>query len=205
MLDGRKTETRKAIKIRYRPEEVGFSIVRRTFSGEYCYLRTCDEWEAEVRRLKDPYSPGDILYVRETWAEVGIFHPNLGEYSQHYVYKASYSTDLDIPPIQWRPSIHMPKKAARIFLRVNNVRVEQLQDMRLKDCLAEGVRLTSTEIDDFVKAPIRARERFAAVWNSTVKNADLPRYGWDANPWVWVIEFERISREKAFEKDSQGP
>ena len=164
--------------------------------------------------FKAPYQPGDILYVRETF---------LKEWNGEFYYRADFDSDYLSPcealsggypeyciyhpgcegcsrepeRILWRPAIHMPKEAARIFLRVTDVRVEPLWNMRLKDCLEEGVILTSSEIDDHIKAPIRARERYSAVWDSTIKPKDRSRYGWAANPWVWVIEFERISKEDA--------
>lgn len=73
----------------------------------------------------------------------------------------------------------MPKEAARLFLRVTGVRVERLQDIDDDGVVAEGLKIG----DDF-----------DVLWDSTIKKDDLPLYGWDANPWVWVIEFER--REK---------
>lgn len=119
-----------------------------------------------------PYRPGDILYVRETWCQ---------QQSEEYpfVYKASVQTP-DAWMGQWRPSIHMPKDAARIFLRVTNVRVERLQEITDNDIVAEGL-----EIGCY----------FDELWDSTIKKANRSIYGWAANPWVWVIEFERISKE----------
>ena len=93
-----------------------------------------------------------------------------------------YRTEnLDELNVRWRPSIHMPKEAARLFLRVTDVRVERLQDMRLIDCLKEGVQFTIAEQGDLVIQGIRARERFSGVWDSTIKPADLPIYGWETN------------------------
>lgn len=136
-----------------------------------------------------PFTPGDILWVRETWFDMT---DNNGD----VLYR--YAADL-LPPDnpadwRWKPSIHMPKEAARIFLRVKDVRVEHLGDMRLHDCLNEGVRLSAAVENDLVRAPIRAREWFSQVWDSTIKPADRDKYGWDANPWVWVIEFEKIEK-----------
>ena len=85
--------------------------------------------------------------------------------------------------LKWRPSIHMPREAARIFLRVTGVRVERLQDVKYFDCLAEGIPYRQMEADIV--------QDFAALWDRTIKPADLPTFGWAANPWVWVIEFER--------------
>ena len=135
-----------------------------------------------------PCCCGDVLYVRETWCKGSL---NGG--AEQYFYKAD---DNDFH-CQWRPSIHMPKEAARIFLRVTDVRVERLQDIRLEGCLAEGVQLTFLEERDFAKRGLIAWQRYSTVWDSTIKKSDLGKCGWDANPWVWVIEFERISKEKA--------
>jgi hypothetical protein len=92
----------------------------------------------------------------------------------------------DILPIRWRPSIHMPREAARLFLRVTDVRVERLQNISAEDCEAEGY---------FETAPVEPRPRswFSEVWNA--RNAKRG-YGWDSNPWVWVYTFERITKEE---------
>lgn len=143
---------------------------------------------------KAPYRPGDILYVRETWCKTDCFGLQDG-----YVYKANDNSILEqtgfIP--KWRPSIHMPREAARIFLRVESVRVERLQnitDEQAKKEGAEGWLVASTR--DWDKNPDYILS-FRYIWNHTVKKAYRDLYGWDANPWVWVIEFERISREEA--------
>lgn len=129
-----------------------------------------------------PYHPGDILWVRETWTRLpetpgGHFRPR-----GVYYYKAGE----DLRPEKyrgngWHPSIHMPREAARIFLRVTDVRVERLQDCGNMQAKDEGCTCSS---------------QFARLWDSTIKPADRAAYGWDANPWVWVISFERISGEE---------
>lgn len=94
---------------------------------------------------------------------------------------------LDVPPVTWRPSIHMPREAARIFLRVTDVRAERLQAISHEDAEQEGCWCGEGRLS----MPI---SKFANLWNSTIKKTDLPLYGWDANPWVWVIEFERVDK-----------
>lgn len=131
-----------------------------------------------------PYKPGDILYVRETWAAT----PN----GQDYLYRADAdgnavkdrSGNWHVP--KWRPSIHMPAEAARIFLRVTAVRVERLQEIDGAGIKAEGTegKFGAT------------RGAFANLWNSTIKPTEHAAFGWMANPWVWVIEFERCERPK---------
>ena len=93
----------------------------------------------------------------------------------------------------------MPKEAARIWLKVTDVRVERLQSITEDGAKAEGA------IDNrgFIHSPENeydrihtAREHFIKIWNSTIKKSDIDRYGWDASPWVWVIEFERCEKPK---------
>lgn len=170
------------------------------------------------------YWPCDILYVRETWQMVRYLKPRMAlpvDFKEiEYFYKADGEiANSDGKPYLWRPSIHMPKEAARIFLRVKSVRVERLQDMGESDALEEGVPdewpmdpvycpICKGEglVGDLHPATLGYREvdcphcekavsRFANLWNSTIKPADLPTYGWEANPWVWVIKFERIRKE----------
>lgn len=117
-----------------------------------------------------PYQPGDTLWVRETWAK---------SMAGTFMYQAD---DKAIMVERWRPSIHMPREAARLFLRVKEVSVEKLREISALSAMDEGV----TDWNDFVR-----------LWNTTIKSADLPLYGWDANPWVWVIEFERIGKDEA--------
>lgn len=85
----------------------------------------------------------------------------------------------------WRPSIHMPKSAARIFLKVKGVRVEKLQGLDYQGALGEGI----VGYDGWTS-------KFKELWDSTLKKEQLGLYGWNSNPWVWVIEFERIDSQK---------
>lgn len=140
---------------------------------------------------KAPYKLGDILYVRETWHKY-IKRVGEGEschLAEFYGYKASIanSEDADEP---WHPSIHMPKEAARIWLKVTNVRVEQLQEITIDGIRNEGLSSMAVHAGDMEIA----MEEWKNLWNSTVKKSDINRYGWDANPWVWVIEFERCEK-----------
>jgi len=220
ILDNRKTVTRRPIKaampdwefeeLKNNPYETRIDRNGEMYPYKVngLYAVFSEDYDIDFPMVKVPYQPSDVLYVRETWQYICDLDGNerIIEETERYIYAADNdcSSDVFMMPdgtykdhILWRPSIHMPKEAARIFLRVTDVRVERLQDMRLSDCLAEGIRLSLSEENDCVKAPLRARERYAGVWNSTIKRADLDKYGWDANPWVWVIEFERISKEEA--------
>lgn len=203
ILSGRKTMTRRICNITINGSQ--------KVPGNFCtavefpvknFLGVCANFFNEDGfyrgAAQQRYFKGDILYVRETWLKHQAGYEYLADGWQTGI------VNIDGAGLfHWHPSIHMPKEAARIFLRVKDVRVERLQDMHLKDFLAEGVILTSIEKSDCVKAPVRARERFFAVWNSTIKKSSIDKYGWDANPWVWVIEFEQISKSKALEEDSK--
>ena len=173
ILSGQKTCTRRVLK----PQPPATSYVKyRDFLG-YSWAF----WEdSDPHWIKPPATPGDILYVRETWAT---------DADGEYVYRTNYGTTEDdsFPPsmFKWRPSIHMPKEAARIFLRVTDVRVERLQYITRDGAISEGCNAAIPLLE------------FQGVWDSTFKPADLYRYGWVANPWVWVIRFERISKEAA--------
>lgn len=124
------------------------------------------------------YQPGDILYVRETWKKA----PN-----GYYYYEDWQRNDIaDIT--KWKPSIHMPKEAARIWLKVTDVRVERLQEITEEQAKLEGCN------SGMLTGPCTARGQFENLWNSTIKKSDLDLYGWDANPRVWVIEFERCEK-----------
>ena len=127
---------------------------------------------------KAPYQPGDILYVRESFVQAA---------SHIFWYKADDKEFLSKCK-SWKPSIHMPKDAARIWLKVTDVRVERLQEMDWKDALEEGIdpRLCVKLSHSLAK--------FRKIWDSTIKKSDMEQYGWDANPWVWVIEFERCEK-----------
>lgn len=147
-----------------------------------------------------PYQSGDILWVRETWVKID------GE----FIYKAnldasSWRARFIENQIGWRPSIHMPKEAARLFLLATGVRVERLQDITEEQAETEGAYRAYPYTEPGTGETVYARDEratyrggFSAIWDSTIKPADLPRYGWEANPWVWVIGFERCGRPEGF-------
>lgn len=137
-------------------------------------------------RMKSPCEAGDILWVRETWSttdKCGLY-PNWPVGGIHYMYKADDPNCDAAKEARWYPSIHMPKEAARIFLRVKEVRVELLQAMNEEAAIAEGFA-------DSPAGTISPLTRFAELWDKTIKREDLREFGWHANPWVWIIEFER--------------
>ena len=148
------------------------------------------------RRMKSPCEAGDVLWVRETWSitdKCGLY-PNWPSNGIHYMYKADDPDCSAAKEARWYPSIHMPKEAARIFLLVKRVGVECLQDITAEDCIREGVEeaVLSEVGAEFTKGV------FDAIWDSTIKKDDLPEYGWNANPWVWAIEFERCEKPEGW-------
>lgn len=179
ILDGRKSCTRRLVKFLSgeNPRWTGYikdGLMLYNGKNEPC-----------IR--KAPYQPGDILYVRETWGE--------GYEEGTYIYRASdklagLPTFKESSKLIYHPSIRMPKEAARIWLKVADVRVERLQDIDGKGCVKEGIEEEPLKYvgDEFVKG------MFHDLWDSTVKKSDIDRYGWDANPWVWVIEFEMCEK-----------
>ena len=199
ILDGRKTVTRRLIKPRYRDDEYSFQIVTNANTGEFVRVEIIDEYESCTRALPPQYLPGDILYVRETWQKHRIRKPLKAIPSDFKEIQYSYLADgelanIDGSPFKWRPSIHMPKEAARIFLRVTAVRAERLQKCGEGWCIdieKEGVKTPQNPIlyvnDDIFHDALRAE--MEKLWDSTIKKEDRPTYGWEANPWVWVYEF----------------
>lgn len=183
IMDGRKSCTRRMVKPQ--PNEkhtypLGFVTDSTEKKEVGCFGFGINEYSGSIQYTKPQYQPGDILYVRETWG-----HPISLNSDKQYVFRADKIAESGFKNNShiWHPSIHMPKKAARIWLNVTNVRVERLQDMTDDDAEAEGCfDYTSTALG------------FPDVWDSTIKKYDLDSYGWNANPWVFVIEFERCKK-----------
>lgn len=198
ILDGRKTCTRRVAKNvpdhTHRIEPV-YENGRFQFDCFYSsYVAALDADADFCMPCLPPYQQGDILYVRETWS-----HPIVPSDKNRYVYRADevaedgFKNEAHI----WHPSIHMPKEAARIWLKVTGVRVERLQEITEEGAKAEGVNWKNGKnVGWEEKMRHTAIERFAEIWDSTIKKSDIGRYGWDANPWVWVIEFERCEKPK---------
>lgn len=183
ILDGKKTCTRRIVKGAI-PDDAMWGYTMFTPKGcVSCRGVYADEYDEKFFRL--PYQQGDILYVRETWCKGSWMNEK-----ERYYYKAD---DNDFHCV-WHPSIHMPKEAARIWLKVTDVRVERLHDITGKSVLREGINSHVHPDADYFDG--NQREVFAELWDSTIKKSDLDRYGWDANPWVWVIEFERCDKPK---------
>lgn len=207
ILDGRKTCTRRICKDANEytvPDMEFYNADRRT----YAVHNFADKEQMEQLSTAErtcPICPGDILYVRETWEHFecccceGDEHGNCYREPQQsalnkscgcYMYRA---TDEIYGDARWHPSIHMPKEAARIWLKVTDVRVERLQEITPQGAWKEGARCSCLHP---VPDCAGNKTAFVNIWNSTIKKADLDRYGWDANPYVWVISFERCEKPK---------
>jgi len=191
ILDGRKTMTRRVVKPQ--PKTAGLS-------GVYADLyHRGPEWAFWLpdRRMTEPRTwpcpfgqPGDRLWVRETWAIrdcnpllAAIFRADCveddsGEREGWWMDKNRNGDEVFIPgKVEWRPSIFMPRWASRITLEITAVRVERVQDITEEDAWAEGIRTPN---------PVAG---FMLRW----EDLNLKRgYGWDANPWAWVITFRRL-------------
>ena len=237
ILDGRKGCTRRLVK--QQPDEehtypLGFVTDSTEKKDVGCFGFGIDEYGGSIQYVKPSYQLGDILYVRETFAwcpcwDCGLDVEEQGcEYEQEkkynnkkkehgcYVYRASCE-DNEYPSADtWHPSIHMPKEAARIWLKVTDVRVERLQDMKPVDVIKEGAYpdcwdCLNTYGESGSQCCYRTEEQcsqcdevmmeWEKLWTSTIKKSDLDCYGWDANPWVWVIEFERCEKPNNAERN----
>ncbi len=203
-LDGRKSCTRRLVKPQ--PDEkhtypLGFVTDSTEKRDIGCFGFGIDEYGGSVQYAKPPYHIGDILYVRETWQYLYELDGNeqVIEDTGKYYYAATdtipFNTYVDKNGVEhdhapWRPSIHMPKEAARIWLKVTNVRVERLQGITAEGIRNEGISSMAVHAGDMEIA----LKEWENLWNSTIKKSDLDSYGWEANPWVWVIEFERCEK-----------
>jgi hypothetical protein len=216
ILDGRKTCTRRICKDANEytvPDMEFYNADKRT----YAVHNFADKEQMEQLSTAErtcPICPGDILYVRETWEHFdcccceGDEHGNCYQEPQQNVLNKSYgcymyrATDEIYGDARWHPSIHMPKEAARIWLKVTDVRVERLQEITEDGAKAEGINeewamswWSPTYYDPDSGGYPKYRDTFAfEVWNKTIKKSDIDRFGWGANPWVWVIEFERCKK-----------
>lgn len=202
ILDGRKTCTRRIVKDGI-PDDAMWGYKAFTPKGYItCRGVYADGYGEGFYKL--PYKPGDILYVRETWCKYGKLDcfdqviegtvkyyyaadgANPTPYNTFLVQRDGYDEYKDTPV--WHPSIHMPKEAARIWLKVTDVRVERLQEITEVQAQEEGCN------SGLLTGACTARGQFEDLWNTTIKKSDLDRYGWAANPYVFVIKFSKIEK-----------
>ena len=222
ILDERKTVTRRIVK-----HDVD-AILNSPYHKEHPEV---EDKQIISKLCMPPYHPGDILYVRESvfqgvWHYLDVSGETVSVLTHDFEYYADGLHEKDHWKDKYertwmhrRPSIHMPKEASRIWLKVKNVRVERLQDITEEQALSEGVpddldypiskvycprcrgegligsvgeNLGYMEVD--CPDCDTAIKRFKNLWNSTIKKSDIDSYGLDVNPWVWVIEFERCEK-----------
>lgn len=204
ILDGRKTAIRRIVegapKNTYRVEPVDLYGDRTVYAWNFLYgVPLSDGGYADMyATIKPNYQKGNILYVKETWAK------------QQGLYWHKAGLELDdagraygcVPPEKWHLYIHMPKEAARVFLRVTDLKAERLKDITEIGAKAEGAVKAYPYIDprDDKRYLMESKDGtykcgFSVIWDSTIKPKYRGKYGWAANPWVWVIEFEKLEVE----------
>ena len=200
ILDDRKTATR---RIAFPCEDLR-PFPRPGNPNAWWYKgRVYESWESFINsRYSFPrckYELGNILWVRETWNTTdhcGLF-PNWPSTGDHYMYLADAPESEAAKEAVWRPSIHMPKEAARLFLQVENVRLERLQDITPQEIMAEGLNVLG-------RTRQTTYRMWKELWDGTIKKSELSKFDWNANPWVWVIEFEHIDRPENIWADYCG-
>lgn len=190
ILDGRKTMTRRVVKVANPGEWEATNDCRNSEYGASvpCYISR--KVATEERGVYYPrYDVGDRLYVKESIKRIEWVDGIDG-----IAYVADDEPAWDISrPCRWvwknktLPSMFMPQGLARIWLEVTDVRVERLNEITEEDAIKEGVRVGIGGMPYF-----SCQDAFPALWDSTIKNQDLPLYGWDSNCWVWVYEFKRL-------------
>lgn len=199
ILDDRKTMTRRKVK-----EPALTWLGPDLFNPEFVALR---------ENHLCPYgSPGDVLWVRESWKpENMISH---GEYAKGVRYAANGSwiandsedvrkAWLKIKKDGWKPSIHMPKAACRIFLEVTDVRVERLQEITKADIYSEGAITEEWQVwrEDVQTIGMPAGshiENERDVWTNLWDMINGEKHPFESNPWVWVVSFKRIDKPENF-------
>ena len=209
ILEGRKTQTRRT---------KGLEKVNENPDGHTFNSFSIDNKNATFKRLEGmwqgvdvPYQSGDILWVRERFCIVDsdMKHKQTG--MPYAYYAGTDSEGLEVAKeygFKWKPSIHMPKEAARIFLKVINIRVERLFQITAKDAIAEGVECKIVEnMKEYRAYLVKDSEHvfgknsypdtpecsFLELWEKINGNESV-----NSNPWVWVIEFERVEKPENF-------
>lgn len=222
IMDGRKSQTRRVITKKVKRDTIGFELyadthiekTKRGLFGGYKvgWVGTNRLSTSTNEFIKPKYKVGDILYVRETWCRGkligdGSCHREYWsidtDYDDRLFYKAdtigsAFSDEDNL--VKWKPSIHMPKKYARTFIKITGVRVERLQDIEPDDILSEGM-----DFDNYIPidngktytadthGEVDYCEDVANEWWSTLWNSTAPKsYKWEDNPWVFVYEFEVV-------------
>lgn len=229
ILDNRKTVTRRVVKDPYFVDDNGYCVVTMRMAPRSSNLyyqigsmpyqenpyRICDTlyvretwrvgaWDIQNQMIAFDYRDGtcgQLTYISDRELFERLVNQSREDARKEkceyngadFVWKKGNS------PCRWRPSIHMPKEAARIWLMVKDVKVERLCDMKLDDFLSEGVCIRPEAFNDPENAYMQARNEFVEIWDSTIPKDQKDIYGWEANPWVWIIEFERCEKPESEE------
>lgn len=204
IFDGRKTQTRRVVGSRFRITGfLPFNDEEKQNGYRFSILDEKTNSKYDTASLEfftaygfSKYKAGDILWVRETFQTCECGFCEVCNVLDGIVYKADYNSKGEHSDlyscledeVYWKPSIHMPKKYARIFLKVTNVRVERLQDIKYSDIEKEGIKYKDFLIREGVGINTQLQRNWINLWNSTAKNG----YKWEDNPYVFVYEFERI-------------
>lgn len=179
ILDGRKTQTRRVMKPQPPIGSDGVLFNPTSYDPDYGFY-----FKPHGGKYKCPYGiPGDRLWVRETWREG--YTPT--KYSPGIIYQADKQKSLGMDEYsdrhKWKPSIYLKREHSRILLEITNIRVERVQDISFGDCEREGIECAGMPMVN------GADREFKELWNSI---NEAKGFGWDQNPWVWVVEFRRI-------------
>lgn len=191
ILDGRKTQTRRIMKVQPENSELGLSrIIDSSVAKEVGMYFWSQADACGVKRRSKPFpcpfgAVGERIWVRETWADAGASAPELKLYRANYPehVPSHYENVPPVDEIRWTPSIHMPRWASRITLEITGVRVERLNDISNESARAEGYPV-DREADGGDSDPW--------LWFRDLWDGIYPEQSFKHNPWVWVITFQRV-------------
>jgi hypothetical protein len=208
ILEGRKTQTRRPLKIQ--PPSSSCQIATfiestsredRKKEGKLHWVKLSPDGLSVIynqgKYFACPFGqPGDRLWVRETWAWIG------SETNGHYVYRSNYLPEQQYF-VTWQPSIHMPRKASRIILEIDEIGAERIQDITEDEAMAEGIREWTKDGELYKYGHIEPGDQGCTPWSAmpkTVMGAYKSLWNgiytedlnWEANPWVWVVKFHKV-------------
>jgi hypothetical protein len=195
ILEGRKTQTRRVVKPIPELEQEPDTVLSNWSWGNGRNANGDPNSLADAQRYG---SPGDRLWVRETWnagnpahpSGIGIMFDEKPREGMKLVYRADPESETYVPEIPWRSPIHMPRWASRITLEIAEVWVQRLQEIGEEDCRAEGICLLKTNCDgECGQTPCGiSRQPFMTLWDSI----NGKKHPWESNPWVWAVTFNRV-------------
>lgn len=199
ILDGRKSMTRRVVKSSMVQDTPWDELPRSMNTPPHHHENDGKfyvEFQSEVDdtkhyEIKCPYQVGDVLWVKEIWTQLDMDYRVVTGKLDITEFKGcpiAYKTDGGPERVFWRSSRFMPRAASRLFLKVKNIRIERLQDITAKDIRAEGLTSMAVHCLDY---EIAVKE-WQLLWD---KLNSKRGFGWDNNPWCWVVEFERVEKQ----------